>query len=639
MKFLAATFLSFSAISLARESLARELDTRSPQKYALVSREKAPHGTFDQLIDHSNPSFGTFKQRYWYNTDYWKGGNHPIVLKGFGESAINATATVDSFADNRLTTQYAIAIGGAQVLLEHRYYGDSTPYTDFTADNLRFHTVDQAVQDLTYFARNVKLPFDTGNGLTNAPNSPWVLTGCSYSAALTTWTAVSAPGTFWAYHGSSAPVQAIENFWEYQTPIKRALPINCTGDLTRVLNYIDDTLDKGTAEEVSTLKTNFGYANGSDDGFANYLTGPIFAFQSGRTKTLKFCDALEDNGEGNPPPGPEGLGREKALANFQTYMNPKKLSFAVDSSRDELCFNVDENFCNKLPPSSEVAVKETDHNAWEWMLCNEPFGWWQTGAYIGDTTLFSRRLTTTYWEKECAKKWPDATFNHSSNAINDKYGGWNPKTTSTTKLMLSGGTFDPWGSAGVMSEYRPGGPMVSTPEFPLFLFPEGNHCPDLYYPNPNKELTRILDLEIAQINAWVQEFYTQGPGNNTSSGSSTSTGLGGAIQSMGGFGGGSGNGASTTSTGYGIAAGSSNPTGSLTGSPTGYSTGSPTGSSSGGGSGSGSSLGSNGTATWSASAPPATSISFIPAGAAGKESVERSVMVVAVILALFFSMI
>jgi len=27
--------------------------------------------TFDQLIDHNNPSLGTFKQRYWYSTEYW----------------------------------------------------------------------------------------------------------------------------------------------------------------------------------------------------------------------------------------------------------------------------------------------------------------------------------------------------------------------------------------------------------------------------------------------------------------------------------------------------------------------------------------------------------------------------------------
>lgn len=38
------------------------------------------------------------------------------------------------------------------------------------------------------------------------------MTGGSYSGALAAWTASIAPGTFWAYHASSAPVQAIYDF-------------------------------------------------------------------------------------------------------------------------------------------------------------------------------------------------------------------------------------------------------------------------------------------------------------------------------------------------------------------------------------------------------------------------------------------
>lgn len=37
-------------------------------------------GTFDQLLDHSDPSKGTFKMRYWYGTQYWNGSGSPIIL-------------------------------------------------------------------------------------------------------------------------------------------------------------------------------------------------------------------------------------------------------------------------------------------------------------------------------------------------------------------------------------------------------------------------------------------------------------------------------------------------------------------------------------------------------------------------------
>lgn len=48
----------------------------------VVSRngtELPPYNTtylFDQLIDHNNPSLGTFKQRYWHTYEYYEPGMH-----------------------------------------------------------------------------------------------------------------------------------------------------------------------------------------------------------------------------------------------------------------------------------------------------------------------------------------------------------------------------------------------------------------------------------------------------------------------------------------------------------------------------------------------------------------------------------
>jgi len=35
-------------------------------------------GFFDQPIDHSDLSLGTFSQRYWYNYTNWGGPGHPV---------------------------------------------------------------------------------------------------------------------------------------------------------------------------------------------------------------------------------------------------------------------------------------------------------------------------------------------------------------------------------------------------------------------------------------------------------------------------------------------------------------------------------------------------------------------------------
>ena len=46
---------------------------------------------------------------------------------------------------------------------------------------------------------------------------PWVFSGGSYSGALSAWTQAKDPGTFWAYHASSAVVQTIDDFVSNKT--------------------------------------------------------------------------------------------------------------------------------------------------------------------------------------------------------------------------------------------------------------------------------------------------------------------------------------------------------------------------------------------------------------------------------------
>ena len=47
------------------------------------------NATFSQLIDHKNPSLGTFEQFYFYDTTYWAGPGSPVVISTPGE--INVT--------------------------------------------------------------------------------------------------------------------------------------------------------------------------------------------------------------------------------------------------------------------------------------------------------------------------------------------------------------------------------------------------------------------------------------------------------------------------------------------------------------------------------------------------------------------
>jgi len=83
----------------------------------------------------------------------------------------------------------AKATGGATILLEHRFFGKSYPSGEPTLDDLKVHTIAQAIEDLDYFSQNVKLSMPGGSSEAIRPkNTPWILMGGSYAGALVSWT-------------------------------------------------------------------------------------------------------------------------------------------------------------------------------------------------------------------------------------------------------------------------------------------------------------------------------------------------------------------------------------------------------------------------------------------------------------------
>lgn len=224
-------------------------------------------GTFDQLIDHADPSLGTFKQRYWYGTEFWKGPGSPIYLVTPGEQAgtgFNRTW----LSSARLSGRMANATGGAVVILEHRYWGESSPYEELTVRNLQHLTLDNSLKDLTYFAKTFVPPFDPSGG-SSADNAPWVFSGGSYAGALAGWLAALEPGTFWAYYGSSGVVEAIGDFWQYFVPVQEATPRNCSADVDKVIKHVDSVLSFGSEERKRELKDLFMLGELEDVDFAS----------------------------------------------------------------------------------------------------------------------------------------------------------------------------------------------------------------------------------------------------------------------------------------------------------------------------------------------------------------------------------
>lgn len=259
-----------------------------------------PHvgqGLFDQLIDHSQPQLGTFKQRFYYSTMYYKGPGYPIAMEAPSEAALDPRSAVL----NNITMVGLIAqnLGGAAVSLEHRFYGESSPVAreNLNAETLQPLTIENAIDDLVYFARNVKLPFDP-EGKSHPDRAPWTLSGCSYAGALAAWTEALAPGTFWAYEAGSAVVEALDDLWQYYIPVEKAMPRNCSADYRSIVEHVDDVIHNGTPEQKMELKDALGFTDESDEdtvgGVSNWLYNWQYQqYADGYSVFFRVCDYIE----------------------------------------------------------------------------------------------------------------------------------------------------------------------------------------------------------------------------------------------------------------------------------------------------------------------------------------------------------
>ncbi|KAF9029461.1 hypothetical protein BDZ89DRAFT_1159835 [Hymenopellis radicata] len=208
---------------------------------------------FDQLIDHNNPSLGTFKQRFFFSAEFYEPGG-PIILENAGEG--NADDSWRAFLpDLDMQGKIAQSVSGASIQMEHRFFGKSNPYPDLSEESLQYLTVQQNIDDMVYLAQNLVLPMEGGDSV-GPDRAPWILIGGSYAGAVVNWAVYQHPEIFYAGYASSAVVQAIENFWQYFEPERINMPANCSSDIQAVITHIDEVFDSGNEAAINDVKMN-----------------------------------------------------------------------------------------------------------------------------------------------------------------------------------------------------------------------------------------------------------------------------------------------------------------------------------------------------------------------------------------------
>lgn len=207
------------------------------------------------------------------------------------------------FLEKGIVYEIAKATNGVGVILEHRYYGSSVPVPDFSTENLRFLTTEQALADTAYFAKNVQ--FEGLEDVDFSPEKvPWIAYGGSYAGSFVAFLRVVYPEVFFGAISSSGVPQAIWDYWEYFEAARLYGPEVCsetTGKLTHVVDNI--LLKEENSEYVSQLKNLFGYADTvANPDFASLINSGIYSLQSynwdpaiSSDEFFNYCDIVSND--------------------------------------------------------------------------------------------------------------------------------------------------------------------------------------------------------------------------------------------------------------------------------------------------------------------------------------------------------
>ena len=405
--------------------------------------------TFVNLVDHWNAQDDrTYEQRWWVNDDYWT-GDGPLFLYICGEYRC-------SVPDTRLYPFMLGATYGARLLvLEHRFYGDSQPFDDWSLDSLRYLSSQQALADLAYFL-----------GAINEKDNEVLVIGGSYPGAMSAWFRERYPHIAIGAWSSSGVVQPIVDFWHFDEQVFASTAKSgewCPRMIQESMKYVTEQgrrRDSGQADNVITKTLAAGPTPDmrTDDWMFFYADVFVEGVQYGGRTAL--CETLK---------GLEGSSNDDIVEAMVAYGAAEGVS----------------------PPDYDSAViadttvdVHSSARPWTYQYCTE-YGWFQTPSKAHP--MRSEDLALDYWPAMCERGFEGLKFGKESHrprawATTVDQGG---VSIAEDAIFFANGGEDPWRWA-TQQESKPWLGQVSV----LSDCDDCGHCAELYTPKPGdpKEL-------------------------------------------------------------------------------------------------------------------------------------------------------
>ncbi|KAI0116341.1 peptidase S28 [Nemania sp. FL0031] len=489
----------------------------------LVSRSR-PAYYFDQTIDHFPHSSryaphakGTFKQRYFVETSYYKPGG-PVFLFLGGEGSI----TGDTHLDNSLIEQLSKKFNGIGIVIENRYYGTSIPFNTTTTDELLYLTTEQVIADFDLFARKVKLPGI--NGTANAPSTPWIVYGGSYSGALSAFTIKTYPDTYYGAVSSSGVIHGQVEYPQWYDPIQKFGPQDCVASINDIIDKMDAVVLSNNQPAIRELKSIFGLSALEDirdfaQTIAFPLGGPFFypsySFQEinwnpayGHQDFFDFCTNVTDINAAPEITAVDNAmakytgGKWKNLGNYAAYI--KRVFLPLCTSGDlnsPQCFGTQN-------PDWWADTTPGDERSWLYTTCTE-FGAYQAAYPYGTKSLLSRVVNSTYTQEWCTWAFPKGKHNAIPPAPDSsRWNAYGDFALKADRLLFLDGGADVWRDLCWHSDLAPPRPSWDVQE--QHLINGAGHVWDLRtledIDTEPQFIRATTKLELRVVETWLREF-------------------------------------------------------------------------------------------------------------------------------------
>ncbi|EWS72409.1 serine carboxypeptidase S28 family protein, partial (macronuclear) [Tetrahymena thermophila SB210] len=402
------------AITLSLALGQNEFQTTIAQGVTITQQE----WRFNQILDHLHPQSQDviWQQRFCTFSQYWNPLNGTVFISIGGESQMKGISPGRGWLVQLAQTYNALVIS-----LEHRFYGVSQPFPQsdtvdsFSTQNLKYLTHDQALADTAYFISQVKKNLFADNSFKVSEMNPFITVGGSYPGALSAWFRYKYPHLTVGALASSAVVNAIEDFWQYDNQIYVSTLKSgqqCPQNIQSFIQSIQDEVSNPNTQ--AALLKQFQSEKLSVDEFLFFIPDNLASFvQYGQRTDL--CNIFNT----------ADYATQKAnLIGYWTQNNnfPNATIYS-------------QNFLN-----SPKKTQDSDNmRQWLYQYCSY-FGWLQTPSQQAGQAMRSSTNSISFFEGQCTQAF-GPIYVPKPDEVNGFYGGLN---LLATNIIFTNGSEDPW---------------------------------------------------------------------------------------------------------------------------------------------------------------------------------------------------